>query len=39
VHTALREAEEELGIGANLIDIRGILDDHAVPSGLSSRRS
>ena len=33
VHTALREAEEELGIGANLIDIRGILDDHAVPSG------
>ncbi len=33
VHTALREAEEELGIGAKLIDIRGILDDLAVPSG------
>ena len=33
VHTALREAEEELGIGADLIDVRGILDDHAVPSG------
>ena len=33
VHTALREAEEELGIGASLIDIKGILDDLAVPSG------
>jgi 8-oxo-dGTP pyrophosphatase MutT (NUDIX family) len=33
VHTALREVEEELGIGAPLIDIRGILDDLAVPSG------
>lgn len=33
VHTALREAEEELGIGASLVDIKGILDDLAVPSG------
>jgi 8-oxo-dGTP pyrophosphatase MutT (NUDIX family) len=33
VQTALREAEEELGIGANLVDIKGILDDLAVPSG------
>jgi 8-oxo-dGTP pyrophosphatase MutT (NUDIX family) len=33
VHTALREAEEELGIGANLVEIKGILDDLAVPSG------
>ena len=33
VHTALREAEEELGIGSSAVDIRGILDDIAVPSG------
>jgi 8-oxo-dGTP pyrophosphatase MutT (NUDIX family) len=33
VHTALREAEEELGIGAKHIEIKGILDDLAVPSG------
>lgn len=33
VHTALREAEEELGIGAKLVDIKGKLDDLAVPSG------
>ena len=33
VHTALREAEEELGIGRDLVDIKGILDDLAVPSG------
>ena len=33
VHTALREADEELGIGAPLVDIRGMLDDLAVPSG------
>jgi 8-oxo-dGTP pyrophosphatase MutT (NUDIX family) len=33
VHTALREAEEELGIGAKHIEVKGILDDLAVPSG------
>ncbi len=33
VQTALREAEEELGIGSKLIGIKGILDDLAVPSG------
>ncbi len=33
VHTALREAEEELGIGAPLVEVRGLLDDLAVPSG------
>jgi 8-oxo-dGTP pyrophosphatase MutT (NUDIX family) len=33
VQTALREAEEELGIGSKLIDVKGILDDLAVPSG------
>jgi len=33
VRTALRETEEELGIGANLIEVRGLLDDIAVPSG------
>jgi 8-oxo-dGTP pyrophosphatase MutT (NUDIX family) len=33
VHTALREADEELGIAAPLVDIRGMLDDLAVPSG------
>jgi 8-oxo-dGTP pyrophosphatase MutT (NUDIX family) len=33
VQTALREAEEELGIRSKLIDIKGILDDLAVPSG------
>ena len=33
VQTALREAEEELGIGANLVDVKGILDDLVVPSG------
>jgi 8-oxo-dGTP pyrophosphatase MutT (NUDIX family) len=35
VQTALREAEEELGIAAGLIDIKGILDDLAVPSGFT----
>jgi 8-oxo-dGTP pyrophosphatase MutT (NUDIX family) len=33
VQTALRETEEELGIGASHVEIRGILDDLAVPSG------
>jgi 8-oxo-dGTP pyrophosphatase MutT (NUDIX family) len=33
VHTALREAEEELGIRAKHIEVKGILDDLAVPSG------
>lgn len=33
VHTALREADEELGISAALVDIKGLLDDLAVPSG------
>jgi len=33
IQTSLREAEEELGIGPSLIDVRGILDDLAVPSG------
>jgi 8-oxo-dGTP pyrophosphatase MutT (NUDIX family) len=33
VHTSLREAHEELGIAGELIDVRGILDDLAVPSG------
>jgi 8-oxo-dGTP pyrophosphatase MutT (NUDIX family) len=33
VHTALRETAEELGIGAGLIEISGLLDDIAVPSG------
>ena len=33
VHTALREAEEELGIGAKHVEIKGMLDDLAVPSG------
>jgi 8-oxo-dGTP pyrophosphatase MutT (NUDIX family) len=33
VHTALREAKEELGIGAELVEVRGLLDDLAVPSG------
>jgi 8-oxo-dGTP pyrophosphatase MutT (NUDIX family) len=33
VHTALREAEEELGIAAKYVEIKGILDDIAVPSG------
>jgi 8-oxo-dGTP pyrophosphatase MutT (NUDIX family) len=33
VHTSLREAHEELGIAAELVEIRGILDDLAVPSG------
>ena len=33
IQTSLREAEEELGIGPSLVDVRGILDDLAVPSG------
>ncbi len=33
VRTALRETDEELGIPASLIDVRGLLDDLAVPSG------
>ena len=33
VHTALRETEEELGIEPSLIEVRGLLDDIAVPSG------
>jgi 8-oxo-dGTP pyrophosphatase MutT (NUDIX family) len=33
VHTALREAEEELGINPSLVEVRGLLDDLAVPTG------
>lgn len=33
VQTALRETEEELGIGPSHVEIRGALDDLAVPSG------
>ena len=33
VRTALREAEEELGIAPSLVDVKGLLDDLAVPSG------
>jgi 8-oxo-dGTP pyrophosphatase MutT (NUDIX family) len=33
VHTALREAEEELGIAPSLVEVQGLLDDLAVPSG------
>jgi 8-oxo-dGTP pyrophosphatase MutT (NUDIX family) len=33
VRTALREADEELGVSAKLVDVKGILDDLAVPSG------
>jgi len=33
VRTALREAEEELGIAPSLVEVQGLLDDLAVPSG------
>ena len=33
VRTALREAEEELGIAPALVEVKGLLDDLAVPSG------
>jgi 8-oxo-dGTP pyrophosphatase MutT (NUDIX family) len=33
VHTALREAEEEIGIDSGSVEALGLLDDHATPSG------
>jgi 8-oxo-dGTP pyrophosphatase MutT (NUDIX family) len=33
VHTALREAREEVGISENSIEIKGLLDDLATPTG------
>jgi 8-oxo-dGTP pyrophosphatase MutT (NUDIX family) len=33
MHTALREANEELGIDAGVVDALGLLDDHATPTG------
>jgi 8-oxo-dGTP pyrophosphatase MutT (NUDIX family) len=33
VHTALREANEELGIDSGVIEVLGLLDDHATPTG------
>lgn len=32
-HTALREAEEELGLSPSSVTILGMLDDHAIPTG------
>jgi 8-oxo-dGTP pyrophosphatase MutT (NUDIX family) len=32
-HTAVREADEELGVPEGVFEILGILDDHATPSG------
>jgi 8-oxo-dGTP pyrophosphatase MutT (NUDIX family) len=33
IHTALREAEEELGLSAAAVTTVGLLDDHATPTG------
>jgi 8-oxo-dGTP pyrophosphatase MutT (NUDIX family) len=32
-HTALREAEEELGLSPSFVTVVGVLDDHATPTG------
>jgi 8-oxo-dGTP pyrophosphatase MutT (NUDIX family) len=32
-HAALREAEEEVGIPSSSVEVIGLLDDHATPSG------
>lgn len=31
--TALRELEEELGVSRSLVEVVGLLDDHATPTG------
>jgi 8-oxo-dGTP pyrophosphatase MutT (NUDIX family) len=33
MHTAIREADEELGLADGVFEILGTLDDHATPSG------